>query len=100
MGLVTDVLHDIHGTCNLALVAQGYRGIQNDLLGPVQGLDVDNLAQCRFAIVDSPCDGPLVMLDRLTGIRPPTAKVFVVSQSRRSDTPNLPSFLVQLLNRS
>jgi len=79
MALAADVLHDIHGTRDLTLVAKGYRGIQNGLLGPVQALDLDNLAHCRLALLDGTCDGPLVTLDRLTGIRPPAAIVFVVS---------------------
>src|SRR6267143_6866565 len=99
MVLAGDVLHDIHGTRNLALVTKGYRGIQNGLLGPVQAWDLDNLAQYRLAFVDGTCDGPLVTLDRPTGIWPPAAIVFVVSQSCRSDTPNSPRFLIQLLNR-
>jgi hypothetical protein len=77
-------LHDIHSTRDLSLVAKGYRGIQNSLLGPVQALDLDNLAECRFALLDGACDGPLVTLDRPTGIRPPAAVVFIVSESWRN----------------
>jgi hypothetical protein len=51
MVLAADVLHNIHGTRDLALVWKRNRRIQNGLLGLVRALDLDNLAQCRLAPV-------------------------------------------------
>jgi hypothetical protein len=95
-----NVLHDVDGARDLALAAKGHSGIQDGFPSPVQALDLDNLAQRALALIDGTCDGPLVALNQPPGIRPPAAMVLVVSQTRLSDTPNLPSFLIQLLNRS
>ena len=96
--LVGDVLHDIDATRDLALTPKGYRGIQNGFVGPIQTLDLDNLAQCCLALFDGTCNGPILTSDRPTGIRPPPGVIFVVFGRRGSPTPNPPGFLVQLLN--
>jgi hypothetical protein len=58
----------LDATRDLAMLAKGYRGIQNGVVDPIQTLDLDNLAQCRLALFDGESSGPPLRSDRPIGI--------------------------------